>query len=186
MRKMILMMVLFLLPISTAFNLNTTCLDNSTVYEEIQVNYYLNGSLDSTEKWNQTSHCIHGCYNGVCVEKSNGVGVNMGLGILFAGIFLGFFGLKMDQSSKDLLTEFILSSMKGAFIDLSLLLIAVSFAVFTEISEINGMKNLSTIFSVLYLGSIIVWLLASFLILISFTKSILSFKEALKYEKTSL
>jgi len=70
--KLKIMGLMFLLMISSVFALKAevTCLNSTTLYEEIKVFHYIGGSLDSTEIWNHTTPCPYGCSDNMCQEAS--------------------------------------------------------------------------------------------------------------------
>lgn len=77
--------VLFLLP-TVLSGTNYTCTDSGTLLEETQIAHYVNGSLTSTDIWNQTIDCVYGCNEGKCINEN----VNFAVPSVFIGVGLVF------------------------------------------------------------------------------------------------
>lgn len=98
MRKIVLIMpflLVLLMPVANA-TANFTCQDTNTLLKEIEIAHYINGSLSSTEIWNQTVDCVNGCSEGKCLNEN----INFGFPLIFTlvGFSLGYFSFKINKT----------------------------------------------------------------------------------------
>jgi len=191
MRYFLLVVVIFLISISivnanfnpeSLMNIETSCIDNSTLYQSIEANYYLNDTngtlhLQKTEKWNNTKSCLHGCYNGVCSEDSKNESIWIASLMIVSSIFLGFMSFKFETSRLETY------GLQILFFTLSLFLLIGSFFGFYNASEINGLEALSSVMLNLYSISIWITIFILFLIYTFFIKDIYESNKVKEDEK---
>lgn len=83
--------ILTLMPLVQGLGYSSYCLDGDTLYEETLIYYYVNGTYQYNEKWNQTVECNLGCHAGVCTENSETSMVMPS--VMYAGVLLLWFSL---------------------------------------------------------------------------------------------
>ena len=68
----IIYLVIFTLFFGSVYAMTTEqiCLNSTHLYEEIKLEHYIDGSLDSIEIWNKTIECNYGCENNQCQTPS--------------------------------------------------------------------------------------------------------------------
>lgn len=133
MRKLIYQVMIFALMLFSsvfAMSYNATCNDTNTLYEETKIYHYIDGSLDSTEIWNQTITCRFGCDEGRCINEN--LNFTFPLIIAAIGISLGFFSFKMDKEH---------AAMQLLFMSLSLMMLMSSLSIANRYVEVESSSS---------------------------------------------
>jgi len=152
--------ILFLASGAYGFNINTTCINSSILYEQTILYHYINDTLESIETWNQTTNCPSECRNGMCIESNISMSsyasiLSMGF-IAIAGVLV-FIGFKVDSEKYALL--------QILFIGAALAILLLSVASMQRF--LAGGSYTSNILSLTGSGySVIVWVAIVFIIII--------------------
>lgn len=126
----LMILVLLTMPTVSAFTTNSTCSGTNTLYEEMELNYYIDGSLDSTEKWNNTVTCRYGCENGKCVNEE--ISFTAPLVYSIIAFAFGFFAFKLNENH---------IAIQVLFIFTSLIIFLIASSMVTEFMESSAISS---------------------------------------------
>jgi hypothetical protein len=170
---LIIPLILFIYPVF-AFYTNTTCLNDSALLEQTEFSYYIDGALDSTNIFNHTVTCLHGCYSGSCAESSKNNGALISSLMIASSIFLGWISFKFDTGKPESY------AMQTLFFSLSLFLLVGSFFGFYLVADLNGLQSLSSIMFTLFNVS---WIITVLVLLLTYTFFIKDIIESYKLKQ---